>query len=50
MARINQFKDTFTPYEAGTVVFIVETARHDYLVRDNMGTKHCVLNFEIDKI
>lgn len=50
MAKINQFKSVFTPYEVGTIFFIVETARHDYLVRDGMGIQHCVFNFELDKI
>jgi hypothetical protein len=47
--RISNFKTKFTPLEIGDEVNVIETGRHDYLVRRNDGLTVVVYQFEIKK-
>lgn len=45
--RISQHKTNYNPFEVGEEVVIVETGRHDYLVRNNNLKSAIVYQFEL---
>jgi hypothetical protein len=47
--RISSDKCNDTPYITGEFIVILETGRHDYLVKNSEGVKHCVYQFELMK-
>ena len=47
--RISFDKHNDTPYITGEIVMIIETGRHDYLVKNLKGVKRCVYQFELMK-
>jgi len=47
--RISLNKHNDTPYITGEIVTIIETGRHDYLVKNSKGVKCCVYQFELIK-
>jgi len=47
--RISFDKRNDTPYITGEIVMIIETGRHDYLVKNLKGVKRCVYQFELMK-
>ena len=47
--RVSFGKHENTPYITGEIVTIIETGRHDYLVRDSKGVQHCVYHYELMK-
>jgi hypothetical protein len=46
--RISMNKCNDTRYVVGEHVTIIETGRHDYLVQNKQGVKHCVYQFELN--
>ena len=38
-----------TGFKPGEIVTIIETGRHDYLVRNESGNQSCVYQFELSK-
>jgi hypothetical protein len=47
--RISLNKEDSTTYITGETVTIIETGRHDYLVRNSKGVQHCVYQYELMK-
>ena len=47
--RISSNKCKSTPYPTYEFVVVIETGRHDYLVENSEGVKHCVYQFELMK-
>lgn len=47
LCKISDHKRPTTKFEVGEVVFIVETGRHDYLIRNGMGEQAIVYQYEL---
>jgi len=47
-ARISNYKLSETKISTNEVVMIVETKRHDYLIKDGNNTLHIVYQFELE--
>lgn len=47
VVKIGKHRKSDTPFYIGESVTIVETGRHDYLVRNERGISWCIYQFEI---
>lgn len=48
VTTISRFIEKNHPLSSGDVVYIEETGRNDYLIRDKYGNKHVVYQHELD--
>lgn len=46
---ISQFKTPECRFVVGTKIYILETARHDYLIQNEKGIKEIVYQFELTR-
>jgi hypothetical protein len=46
--KISHNKTQQTKFDVGEIVFIIETGRHDYLVKNDKGVKGVVYQFELN--
>jgi len=48
--KISRNKTKEIKFEIGEIVYIIETGRHDYLVKNNKGIKDIVYQFELNQL
>lgn len=46
--KISPDKKSGTKFDVGEIVFIIETGRHDFLVKNDKGVKGVVYQFELN--